>query len=48
MSERLSRDREGKYVQMTFGRRTGLGNLLLIWKVCPLLLGVWCILQHHL
>ena len=48
MSERLSRDREGKYVQMTLGRRTRLGNLLLIWKVCPLLLGVWCILQHHL
>ena len=45
MSECLSGDSEGKAVQMTFGCGMGLGHLLPIWTVCPLLLGVRYSLQ---
>ena len=48
MSERLSGDSEGKSVQMTLGRGMRLGNLLPIWTVCPLLLGLRYCFQPHL
>ena len=40
MSECFSGDSGGKAVQMVLGRRLRIGNLLPIWMVFPLLLGL--------